>query len=77
MTVDELITKLQEIKHLHGGDELVIVIGLYSSESDIEDVKRIKTDYMSRVEIESSDGGKVPADVMPNMSDELFDGEVE
>lgn len=53
MTVDELIAKLQEIKCLHGGDDKVIATGLHNSEAEIESVKRVRTDHMSHVEIET------------------------
>lgn len=53
MTLKELIEALQAIERAHGGDETVVVTGLHSSEAGIESVKRVRTDYMSRVEIET------------------------
>lgn len=56
LNLRDFIRRLQEIERLHGGDDRVVVAGLYSSETEIEsaeDVQRVATDKDSYVVIKT------------------------
>jgi len=56
LNLRDFIRRLQEIERLHGGDDRVVVTGLYSSEAAVEDaesVQRIATDKDSYVVVKT------------------------
>jgi hypothetical protein len=56
VTLNEVIARLEELRRKHGGDDRVIVEGLYSSSADIEKpeyITRERTDYDSYISIKT------------------------
>lgn len=58
MKLDEMLRLLGRIKEQHGGDDEVVVVGLYGERSHFEiEVARVRDERTSCVEIRTDLGG--------------------